>query len=170
MSGHGTRALPAAKCSLTFTAGYDRGAGVRLPASLHPPLIELHRKPDRAALTEKTRSVGDVCGIRSQVCRRVCLNPPRAAVLVELEVALEPAGVDLAPVDGVLDGAVGLVGVRAVGELAEGDVGAELDEVALELAGLDAPELELAEARGVDDVAARVRAGSARRWWSCASP
>ena len=72
--------------------------------------------------------------------------------------------------DGVLDGAVGLVGVRAVGELAEGDVGAELDEVALDLAGLDAPELELAEAGGVDDVAARSRGGSARRWWSCASP
>ena len=58
--------------------------------------------------------------------------------------------------DGVLDGAVGLVGVRAVGEPAEGDVGAELDEVALELARDDAPELELAEARGVDDVTAGV--------------
>ena len=65
---------------------------------------------------------------------------------------------DLAPVDGVLDGAVGFVGVRAVGELAEGDVGAELDEVALELAGVDAPELELAEARGVDDVTRPIRA------------
>ena len=75
--------------------------------------------------------------------------------MVELQIALEPAEVDLAPVDGVLDGAFGFVGVRAVGELAEGDIGAELDEVALELGGLDAPELELAEARRIDDVAAR---------------
>jgi hypothetical protein len=60
---------------------------------------------------------------------------------------------DLAPVDGVLHGALGLVDVRAIGELAAGDVGAELDEVALDLAGLDVPELELAEAGGVDDVA-----------------
>src|SRR4051794_29674179 len=74
--------------------------------------------------------------------------------LVQLQVAFIAAGVDLAPVDGVLDGAFVLVGVRAVGELAEGDVRAELDEMALDLARLDGPELELAEAGGVDDVAA----------------
>jgi hypothetical protein len=45
--------------------------------------------------------------------------------------------------------------VRAVGELAEGGIGAELDEVAFEGAGVDAPELELAKAGGIDDVAAR---------------
>ncbi len=60
--------------------------------------------------------------------------------------------------DGVLDGALGFVGVRAVGELAEGDIGAELDEVAFEGGGIDAPEFELAEAGGVDDVAAGVEA------------
>ena len=82
--------------------------------------------------------------------------PLEGLALVELEVALVAAGVDLAPVDGVLDGAVGLVDVRAVGELAVRDVGPELDEVGLDLARLDVPELELAEARGVDDVAARL--------------
>src|SRR4051812_48930562 len=75
--------------------------------------------------------------------------------MVELQVALEPAEVDLAPVHGVFDGAFGLVGVRAVGELAEGNIGTELDEVPLQGGGIDAPELELAQARGVDDVAPR---------------
>ena len=56
--------------------------------------------------------------------------------------------------DRVLDRALRLVGVRTVGELAEGNVRPELDEVGVELARLDPPELELAEAGGVDDVAA----------------
>ena len=90
--------------------------------------------------------------------------------MIELQIALVPADVDLAPVDGVLDGAGGFVGVRAVGEPAVGDEGAELDEVALELAGDDAPELELAEAGRIDDEAAGLELGSARRWWSCAFP
>ena len=57
---------------------------------------------------------------------------------------------------GVLDGALGLVGVRAVGKLAERQVRTELGEMAAELRRHDAPELELAEARGVDDIAARL--------------
>src|SRR4051812_21996635 len=52
--------------------------------------------------------------------------------------------------------------VRAVGELAEGDIRAKLDEVGVELARLDPPELELAEPGGVDDVAARLESDQLR--------
>ena len=55
---------------------------------------------------------------------------------MKFDVALVPPMMDLSPVDGVLDRATGLVSMRAVGEAAERDVGAELDEVALELAGI----------------------------------
>src|SRR3954451_13364043 len=89
--------------------------------------------------------------------------PPRSIPLdrllvVELEIALVTSIVNLPPVDGVLDGAFGLVRVRAVGELAEVEERPEFDEAAADLGGLDAPELELAEARGVDDVAAGLQA------------
>src|SRR4051812_35718507 len=82
--------------------------------------------------------------------------PLERLLFVELHVALISAGVDLAPVEGLLDGAAGLVGVGAVGEPAVRDVGAELEEVALELAGDHPPELELAEPGGVDHVAPQV--------------
>ncbi len=76
-------------------------------------------------------------------------------LLVEFAIALVPCGVDLSAMDGVLDGAAGFVGVRAIGKMAVGDVGAKLDEVTLELARHRAPELELAEPGRVDDETAR---------------
>jgi hypothetical protein len=73
-------------------------------------------------------------------------------LLLEFDVALVPPCMDLTPVDGVLDRATRLVGVGAIGEAAEWDIGAKLDEVALQLAGNHAPELELAEAWSIDHV------------------
>src|SRR5204862_6163559 len=73
-------------------------------------------------------------------------------------VILIAAGVDLAAVAGVPDRAIVLVGVLAFAEPAERDEGADLDEMSLDLARIDVPELELAEAGGVDDVAAGVEA------------
>src|SRR4051812_39269452 len=57
------------------------------------------------------------------------------------------------PLAGVRDGAGGLVGVRAMGELAARLVRVELVELAADLAGREAPELEPAEAGGVDHAA-----------------
>ena len=54
-------------------------------------------------------------------------------LLEELAIALVSSGVDLAPVQGLLDGAVSFMSVRAIGEPAVGDEGPELDEVAGEL-------------------------------------
>src|SRR4051794_4172405 len=88
--------------------------------------------------------------------------PLERLLFVELHVALISAGVDLAPVEGLLDGAAGLVGMGAVREPAIGDVGAELHEMGLELARDDAPELELAEPGGVDHVAPQIEADQLR--------
>src|SRR5262245_1477622 len=60
---------------------------------------------------------------------------------------------DLTVMDGFLDRATGLVSVRAVWEPAMRNIGTELDEVALELAWNDSPELELPEPRRIDHVA-----------------
>ena len=75
-------------------------------------------------------------------------------LVVELQIAFEAAFGDHAEVEGVLDGAGVFVGVGAVGEAAVGGVGAELDEVGFEFPGFAVPEFELAQAWGVDDVAA----------------
>src|SRR5262249_25394318 len=112
----------------------------------------------RRANPPPTISLGDRPG--GDAPGRAAIRPRRRAAMgrsfpldrlaeVELQVALVAPGMDAVPVDRLLDGAPRFVGVRAVGELAEGDVGAELDEEALDLGGLDAPELELAEPRGV---------------------
>ena len=60
-------------------------------------------------------------------------------LFIELAIALVSSGVDLAPIECVLDGAGGFVGVRAIGEPAMGDEGTELDEMAVELTRNSAP-------------------------------
>src|SRR5262249_21406440 len=87
---------------------------------------------------------------------RRALFAGQGLLLIELPVTLVAAGMDVTPVDGVLDGAAVLVSVRAVGETAVGDEGPELDEIRLQLAGYDTPELELPETGCVDDETARL--------------
>ena len=77
---------------------------------------------------------------------------------IKFNITFITADVNLSPSDGVLDGAAGFVGVRAIGESARGNVRTELDEAALEFGGIDVPEFELAEAGRIDDVAAEFQA------------
>ncbi len=65
---------------------------------------------------------------------------------------------DFARFHGPFDGAVVFVGVGAVGELAVGDVGDELDEKLFELVSTDGGQVERANAGGIDHVAAAVEA------------
>ena len=90
--------------------------------------------------------------------------------MVELQIAFVPSLVNLPPVDGLLDSTTGLVSVRAVGKAAVGNERAEFDEVTLEFAGAHAPELELAEPGGIDDIAARLEPNQLRGSRSCACP
>ena len=62
----------------------------------------------------------------------------------------------------LLDRAAVLVRVRAVGEAAQRHKRPKLGEEALHFLGDDVPQLELADARRIDDPAAEVELGSAR--------
>ena len=80
--------------------------------------------------------------------------PFRRLPVIQFQVTFISSDMDLTPVDRVLHGASGLVGVRAVGESTVVYVRAKLEEMTFELAGNHAPELELAEAWRIDHVTA----------------
>ena len=75
----------------------------------------------------------------------------------QMTITLVPPLVQPAVGHGVLDGAVVLVGVRAVGKLAEADVGPQIAVEAGHFFGDHVPKLELPHARRVDHVAAAIQ-------------
>ena len=94
-----------------------------------------------------------VLRLKSSVGRDFCfaIDPEQAAtsilterlLIIELQVTLEPSGMDLAPVNRVFDRALGFVGVRAVRELTEWQVRPKFDEMTAQFGRDDAPEFEL---------------------------
>src|SRR5262249_16803362 len=125
-------------------------AGVRTQADegRGPGLAPTNARRQGRELTDRAGDLANEGGRfpTAPAGRRRRSNPLDRLLVVQLQVALVAPGVDLAPVDGVLDGAGGLVGVRAVGEAAGRHIRPELAEITLDLARLDAPELELAQA------------------------
>jgi len=78
----------------------------------------------------------------------------RHVARADLDVTFITACVDPAVGNCVFYGAIVFVRVRAIGEAAAAYIGSQLAEEAGDLFGNHVPELELADARRVDDVAA----------------
>lgn len=74
-----------------------------------------------------------------------------------MTVALVTSFIKPAVGDGVFDGAIVLMRVGAVGKAARVDVRPEVPKKAFDFVGRDIPELELADARSIDDVSARAQ-------------
>src|SRR5262245_52183308 len=86
-----------------------------------------------------------------------------------MAIAFVPPGVEAVVGDGVFDGAVGFMHVRAVGIAAQADIGTDVAVVTRDLFWHDVPELKLPDARRIDDKAAdreRDQAGDRRRMLS----
>src|SRR4051794_37954515 len=71
----------------------------------------------------------------------------------QVTIALVPPSVEAAIGDGVFDGAVRFVCVRAVGKAAETDVGTDVAIKSGDFFGDDVPQAKLADARRIDDEA-----------------